>query len=328
MSSQPRLGIVGPMLGSHSGWVVSQGEIIAGLFAEEGYTVRQTSTVRNRLLRLVDTMRAILSWRHQVDVLIVMVFSGPAFGIADVASLLAHTMRIPLVLWLHGGNLPDFSERHPRWTRRVLQRSQAIVSPSDYLAQVCEKLGLAVNVIPNVLDLEKYPYQLRRSVRPRLLWMRTFHPIYNPLLALEVVERLRHDYPDVMLTMAGQEKGLLGAVEQQVDEHGLTDCVQFAGFLNLTEKQKRFEEHDIFLNTNHIDNMPVSLLEAGACGLPIVATDVGGVSYLLEDGSTGLLVGEDDPDAMTQAVKRLLHQPETAERLSRGGRLLAEQSDW
>ncbi|UCC53057.1 MAG: glycosyltransferase family 4 protein, partial [Anaerolineaceae bacterium] len=87
-------------------------------------------------------------------------------------------------------------------------------------------------------------------------------------------------------------------------------------------------EHDIFLNTNHIDNMPVSLLEAGACGLPIVATEVGGVSYLLEDGSTGLLVGDDDPDAMTQAVRRLLHQPETAERLSRGGRLLAEQSDW
>ena len=98
-------------------------------------------------------------------------------------------------------------ERHPRWSRRVLARGQAIVAPSDYLARVCRQLGFPVSNIPNVLDLEQYPFRLRRMVQPHLLWMRTFHPIYNPLLALEVVEQLHHHYPDVVLTMAGQDKG-------------------------------------------------------------------------------------------------------------------------
>ncbi len=326
--SLPHLGFVGPMLGRHPGWVNSQGEIVARLFIEEGFAVWQTSSFRSRLLRLVDTVQSIVRWRNQIDVLIVMVFSGPAFGIVDIASLAAKILRIPLVFWLHGGNLPEFAQRHPRWTKRVLRRGQAIVSPSVFLAQLCENFGYPVTIIPNVLDIEKYPFKLRRKLQPRLLWMRTFHPIYNPLLALDVVEQLRREYPDVLLTMAGQEKGLLDAVKRHVIKRGLTKQVQFPGYLDLSEKQETFALHDIFLNTNHIDNMPVSLLEAAACGLPIVATEVGGVPYLLENESTGLLVGDNDAGAMVQAVTRLLNEPAVAERLSRNGRLLAEQSDW
>jgi glycosyltransferase involved in cell wall biosynthesis len=85
---------------------------------------------------------------------------------------------------------------------------------------------------------------------------------------------------------------------------------------------------DIFLNTTDVDNTPVSVLEAMACGMCVVSTDVGGLPYLLEDGRTALLVPPDDPLAMARAVRRLLERPELSEHLSRSARQAAEAFQW
>ena len=111
-------------------------------------------------------------------------------------------------------------------------------------------------------------------------------------------------------------------------ELNLADSVRFVGFLDLQGKQREFAEHDIFLNTNRVDNMPVSVMEAAAAGMPIVATAVGGVPYLLHDGETGLLTADNEPAAMANAVERILTQPELAGRLSQNARCRAEQLDW
>jgi glycosyltransferase involved in cell wall biosynthesis len=85
---------------------------------------------------------------------------------------------------------------------------------------------------------------------------------------------------------------------------------------------------DIFLNTTNIDNTPVSVLEAMACGLCVVSTNVGGIPYLLEHEHDALLVPPNDPQAMATAVHRLLNEPDLAERLSRNARQKAAQCDW
>ena len=74
--------------------------------------------------------------------------------------------------------------------------------------------------------------------------------------------------------------------------------------------------------------MPVSVLEAGAFGLPVVATAVGGIPHLLRDGQTGLLVPDGDATAMAEAVRRLLSEPGLAAALSANGRQLAESCGW
>src|SRR5262249_20350205 len=156
----------------------------------------------------------------------------------------------------------------------------------------------------------EYPYQHRQNIRPRLLWMRTFHEIYNPEMAVKVVAGLRQRGINATLTMAGQEKGRLASVQQLVADLGLVDQVRFVGFLDRCGKQREFAAHDLFLNTNHVDNMPVSVLEAAAFGLPIVATAVGGVPYLLKDKETALLIADDNAQAMTEAVIRLIQDSE------------------
>ncbi|MGH9013068.1 MAG: glycosyltransferase family 4 protein [Acidimicrobiia bacterium] len=287
-----------------------------------------TSRRVRRLPRLMDTVVALIRWRRRVDVLHVLVFSGLAFAMADLTATLGRMLGLPVVLHLHGGALPEFAVRHPRWVSRVLDRGDALVSPSRYLSSKLPVTRRGIAVIPNLISIDDYPFRLRGPVGPSLLWMRTFHPNYNPDLALEVLARLRTRHPATTLTMAGQEKGKLARVRARARELGLDAAARFVGFLDLAGKQREFARHDIFLNTNRVDNMPVSVLEAAAFGLPIVATEVGGIPYLLEHEHTALLVPNDDATAMACAIERLLAEPSLAQALSRNGRSLAEASAW
>lgn len=327
-ASRPTLCIVGPLLGRNPGWVTTPGEILADLFRGLGYPVLSVSSIPNRLLRLADIVQALVRHRNRIELALLQVYSGPSFAVEDIASRICRRFGIPVVMVLHGGAMPAFMARHPRWATRVLSRAEMLVAPSAFLARAVKERGLQVQVIPNLLELHKYPFRVRQRLEPRLLWMRTFHPIYNPAMAIRAFERIRRVHPEARLVMAGQEKGLGPAVRKMVGDLGLDEAVSFPGFLDGPAKAREGNAADIFLNTNHIDNMPVSVLEACAMGLPVVATAVGGVPDLLTDGQTGLLVGDDDWAAMAEAVDRLLHDEELAERLSRNGRRLAEASAW
>lgn len=324
--ASPTIGFVGPMLGRNEGWVTTQGELLADRFAAEGYTVLETSTRPGRIGRLVDTVRCLLRWRDQLDVVVLSVFSGPAFVMADVSSSVTSRLGVPTVMVLHGGNLPVHRDRFPRWTRRVLARADATVAPSSFLAAAFA--DHEVGIIPNLVDTELIPHRRRTTLRPRLLWMRTFHPVYHPELAVEALALVRRRHPDVRLTMAGQEKGSIEAVHAAVRARGVEDAVEVVGFLDEDGKRRAFEDHDLYLHTNRIDNTPVSLLEAAAAGLPIVGTAVGGVPDLVQDGEDALLVPSEDAAAMADAVDRVLTDPALAARLSDNGRRLAERSTW
>lgn len=330
-SIRPRICFVGPILGCNPGWVVSQSEVVGQLLANEGYTVRMTSHYIARLPRLIDILASLTAWRDEIDLVIVSVFGGRSFAISDAASGLCRSLGIPQIFFLHGGSLPDLVARRPDWVRRVMRRPAAIVAPSSYMIeQFGMHLGDAppIRVIPNIVDVAQYPYRHRPTVEPRLLWMRTFHEWYHPEMALDVLEDLRRTHPGATLTMAGQEKGLGESVRAEARRRGLAEVVRFPGFLGPADKVHEFDKHDIFLNTNRVDNMPVSILEAGAFGLPIVATAVGGVPHMLCDGETSLLVPDGDAAAMAQAIRRLLNEPELAAKLSTNGRRLAESCAW
>jgi glycosyltransferase involved in cell wall biosynthesis len=327
-SSFPKLCFVGPTIGHARNHITTQGYVLSGLFSAAGYKTLAVSKSLNRYVRLAEIGATLFRRRHHIDIALIEVYSGKAFVVADVASAISRRMGYKTILTLHGGNLPAFIQRFPNWTRRVLRRADALVAPSEYLADAVKPSGRAASIIPNVINLSDYPYRRREKVMPRLLWMRSFHPLYNPALALKVAAGLRADYPDAALVMGGQDKGLETKMQSLARELGIADAVRFPGFLDKSGKAREGSTADIYLNTSRIDNMPVAILEAGAMGLPVVATRVGGLPHLLEDSDTGLLVPDDDAPAMIDAIRRLLNEPKLAERLSTNGRALAERAAW
>ena len=325
---QPRILFTGPMMGVHPGWVSSPAEELAPRLVLRGYTCSLTSSLLNRYSRSANILIKIARMHKQVDILCMQVYGGPSFIVEDLTSLLARYLKLRIVMVLHGGEIPEFIRRYPRWGRSVLSRAHRIVTPSRFLSDAISAYGLFATIIPNAITLENYSFKIRNKINPHLLWMRTFHEIYNPLMAVNVLDQLILEYPEAILTMAGQEKGCLNEVKMNVHEKGLDSHVRFAGFLNAQGKKAEFQFSDIFINTNRVDNMPISLVEAFASGIPIVATAVGGVPYMIKDGENGLLVPNEDSTAMVIAIKRVLEEPGFAKHLSKFARKSGERHDW
>src|SRR5919106_57676 len=326
--SRPRLCFVGPMIGRNPGYLHTPGEILSDKFLESGFPVISISAFSNRYWRLADIVHTLIQRRHSIDIMMLQVYGERSFVVEDIASRLGRRFRHRIVMFLHGGTLPRFFARFPRWTRRVLARADALVTPSEFLARAVRDYGYRAKVIPNVLDLSQYPYRHRCKPNPHLFWMRAFHHWDNPLMAIRVLAAVRSRIEGATLVMAGQDKGLEFQALQLARKLGVDGAVRFTGFLDATRKIIEADAADVFLNTNNVDNMPVSILEACAMGLPVVATRVGGISDLLKDEETGLLVPNDDSDAMATAICRLFQEPGLAERLSANGRQLAERCSW
>jgi glycosyltransferase involved in cell wall biosynthesis len=316
------------MTGRNPGLATTQGEILADKFSELGYSTVSVSGSSNRYVRLADIILTLIRRRREIDVQCLQVYGGRSFVVEDIASLLGTRLGHRIVMLLHGGAMPEFMTRFPNWSCRVLSRAHAIVTPSAYLSKAIEKFGFRGRTIPNFIDCYKYPYRYRTSLSPHLIWMRAFHSIYNPEMALQVLSLVQRVFPSAKLTLAGPDKGSLMAMRRLAKELGVDEAVRFPGFLNMEAKIREGGANDIYLNTNKIDNMPVSVLEMGAMGLPVVTTAVGGIPDFLVNCETGLLVPDNDDEAMAKAVKRLLDDPELAGRLSASGRRLAERFSW
>jgi glycosyltransferase involved in cell wall biosynthesis len=212
----------------------------------------------------------------------------------------------------------------------MLEGADAGTAPSEFLAREMNGFRDDIRVIPNGLEARSSPYRVREQITPNLIWLRAFHEIYEPITAVDVVARVMRQFPDVTLKMIGPDKGdgSPAAVRSAVSHLGLEGTVETEGAVPKSEVPVRLDRADIFLNTSRIDNAPVTLVEAMACGLPVVTTDAGGIPELVRHEHDALLAPVGDADALADQVRRVLTEPGLAAHLSRNGRESAAQHDW
>lgn len=325
---RPRVLIVGIHLGPDVG-SVSVGQGLAARLRDRGFVLHLTSQRHSRVLRVIDMLVTVWFTRSRYDVALVDVFSGAAFRWAEWVTRLLGAIGKPFALTLRGGNLPEFTRRQPHRVKRLLANATAVTSPSNYLAEAMRSLRRDINVIPNSLAVETYSYRLRDRPKARLVWLRTFHKIYDPVLAVRVLARVASHETDAHLTMIGPDKdGSLAEVREEAKRLGVLDRILFTGGIPKSAVPGHLASGDIFLNTTTIDNTPVSVLEAMASGLVVVSTEVGGIPYVIENDHDGMLVPAGDADAMADAVRRLLTEQGLAARLSHNARAKAEMFSW
>ena len=295
-----------------------------------GWKVEVTSQYRTRVLRLADMLWSIYSKRDNYSHAVVDVFSGPSFLWAELSTLLLNRINQPVILSLRGGSLPDFVRRHPNRVKKVFSAAAALVAPSAYLSDQLKPVRDDIQVIPNPIDTHAYPFRQRTNIKPNLVWLRAFHEIYNPSLAPRMLKVLLQDWPDAHLTMVGPDKGdgSLQRMCQLASQLGVRGHITITGGVPRQEVPTCLDQADIFINTTNVDNTPVSLIEAMACGLCVVSTNVGGIPYLVKHEQDVLLVPPDDPQAMAGAVQKVLMSPALAGQVSSNGRINAERFDW
>ena len=225
----------------------------------------------------------------------------------------------------HSGECRDHLRRS-YIARRVLKGTDRLVVPSGYLVDVLGEFGLAAQAIPNIVDVSQFSFRVRRPLRPHLVCTRGFHPYYCVDLVVRAFAEVQKTFPDARLDLVGGgplEKDIRNLVRKMK----LTG-VDFKGVATRGEIGRFYDEADIFINASRLDNMPVSVLEAFASGMPVVSTEPEGMRYLVDHGRTGLLSAPGDATALAQNVIRVLQDAELADRLVSNARQEFQRYSW
>lgn len=241
------------------------------------------------------------------------------------ATLLGRWLRVPVTLTLRGTEARH--ARDPalaRKLRQALQQASRVFAVSDSLRQVAIGLGIPpekVRVVGNGVDLDKFSPLPRAEARRRLGL-----PLDAPVLitvgglverkgfhrVIELLPALRQRHPGLTYIVVGgpsPEGDMTLQLRQQSAALGLHDAVRFLGPLPPEDLRLPLSAADVFVLATRNEGWANVLLEAMACGLPVVATDVGGNAEVVCEAPLGLVVPFGDPEALRQALDKALCTP-------------------
>jgi glycosyltransferase involved in cell wall biosynthesis len=224
---------------------------------------------------------------------------------------------------LHGSQLHIFFSRQPAWRKRII-RSQlesclTVLVLSKRWRQFVQEIAPKANVIelPNYVRVPAYPHHISPQSSGCVFFFSgqvgERKGVFDLLPAFR--DALRSS-SDIRLRIAGD--GELQKAALMTRELGLDDCVTFLGWLTAPDIQRELEAADVFLLPSHNEGLPMSLLEAMACGLPVVSTRVGGIPELVTDGVDGLLIEAGNVEALTRCILLLANEPSIRARLGEG----------
>jgi glycosyltransferase involved in cell wall biosynthesis len=270
-------------------------------------------TIANSLLFLTHLGKAL---RHCDVVYFLSGFFNFFFWITLPAIILIKIRGKKIILNARGGGAQAFFKRWKWIVKPVIQRCEMVTTPSGFLQDIFkEQLGMMPVVIPNIADFKQFRFKKRTVLEPRLIITRSLEDIYNVACAIQAFKILHDQYPQGRLSVVG-DGTLRAGLEKLTRDLGLTDAVTFHGRVSHDQIQDLYEKNDIFINSSNVDNLPGTILEAFACGLPVVSTNAGGIPYMVDHGRTGLLVEKNDHAALARQTALLLEDRELADRLT------------
>ena len=264
---------------------------------------------------------------RRADLVHVFSASYSSFLLAPTpAIIIARLLRRPVLLNYHSGEAPDHL-KGSAFARTVMKSWVDLnVVPSPFLRDVLASFGIHARVVLNTIDLQQFAYRVRDPLRPRLLSTRNFEPLYNVPCTLKAFARVQRQYPEATLTLVGAGSQD-AALRQLAVTLGLRH-ITFLGPVPPSEMPRHYADADIYVQTPSIDNMPLSVLEAFASGLPVVSTGIGGVPAILTHGVHGLLVPDNDDAAAADAVTKLLEDAAFARQLAAAGHASCATYAW
>ena len=237
---------------------------------------------------------------------------------------------LPVVTTLHGtditliGQDPSFAPV-VTWS---INESDGVTAVSDYLRQETYDhfaVDNGIEVIPNFIDTDRFHRQNKEHFKQALcpngekviVHVSNFRPVKNTKQVVEIFHRVQNGHSDVKLLLVGDGPERV-PTERKARELGVYDDIRFLG------KQDPIEEilsiADIFLMPSQTETFGLAALEAMACRVPTVVSDVGGLPELVNDEETGYLCAVNDVDAFTERTRALLEDEDLHERMAEAAR--------
>jgi len=264
-------------------------------------SIKYVRTLTTSILYCLNLLREV----RKYDVIHIFSASYLSFLIAPTPAIVVSKLYgKKIVLNYHSGEAEDHLRRWRHSTIPILNLTDAIVVPSEYLVRVFAAFGLETIAIFNIIELDQFVFRERDRLRPVFLSNRNLEVHYGVDCVLRAFALVQQHIPKAVLTVVG-DGSQRQALETLATELNLKQT-SFTGRVEHEEIHRHYADSDVFLNASRIDNQPLSILEAFACGLPVVTTNAGGIPDIVTDGETGFVVDVDDHHALAQCAIKLL----------------------
>ena len=247
-----------------------------------------------------------------------LISTFPAYGVAKM-------FGTKTVIHYHS----PFLESHLREShlaRTVLKNASCTAVPSAYLQGVLHNFQIPAKVIPNVMDLQRPRDSKSRPAEQFLLCTRNLESRYGIDIVLRAFAQVQREFPDAQLCLVGTgpEEGSLRRLIAELNLHR----VEMRGRVVHDEIVLLYQRNGLFVNASRADNMPVSIMEAFASGMPVISTNAGGISLMVEHEQTGLLCDTEDWRSLAANIIRLLRDTSLAARLAENAYRQSESYTW
>lgn len=260
---------------------------------------------------------------------VIHIFSASYFSFVlapTPAVLIAKLFGKKTILNYRSGECEDHLRRWRKTAIPTIKLFDSVITPSNYLVDVFAKFGIKAVSISNFVDTEKFIFRERKFLRPVFLSNRNFEPLYNVACILRA-------FALIQKRCAGAKLIVVGDGSEKENFHKLAaelnlKNVEFTGAIAPSEMPQMYDAADIYLNSPNIDNMPGSVIESFAAGLPVISTNVGGIPYIVTNGETGILVEVDDHEKLADEAVKILEDEQTAQKIIAKARAECVKYSW
>lgn len=305
-----------------------QGGKLFTVLKQEGYTIYKKSKFKNKLLRPLDIAFFMLLHRKKFDVVVIQVASYKAFLINALTLFLAKWLYKKTISIIRGGAFTEFYDKYPRFAHQMLNKSTVIISPSKFIRNFLIEKELNVQYVPNFIDVNKFNYLWKPTTSINILWVRAFHDIYKPELAIKAIHQLKKNFPDIKLTMVGPDLGKLNFCQNLIKSLQLTDQITITGPIDNNLLNTFYSSHTIYLSTTTYESFGVALVEAACSGIPIITSKVGEIPLNWVHNEELVMYEDNNLQDLVSKMKSLIDDADFQIKLSLKARKKAEIFDW
>lgn len=238
---------------------------------------------------------------------------------------------IPLVVYFHGYDVTRkaVTDKYAAQYKQLFTEAAALISVSQPLSDRLIALGADADKIiynPCGVSSARFPFNDISDSEPVLLSVGRFADTKNPQATIKAFANALEQVPDAQLRMAGNGTEY-DACNNLIHKLGIRNSVKLLGVLQHNEvyaemkAARAFVQHSVTTVNGETEGSPVAIMEAGAAGLPVVATRHGGIPAIVKHGETGLLVDEHDIDGMADAMVALLKDVDKATTMGKAAHL-------
>lgn len=299
------------------------------IYKENGFYVHRISWSK---IRVIGVLSFLLKFFLEIRTIKPDIVQVQDLEMGVAAWLPRKILKIPYIIWGRGDDVYEQSRLDRIRTRPILQNADAILALTENMRTKLKNIcNTEIYVIPNGIELEEYNDEVmfpdRKANTKNILFVGRLRPVKGVQYLITAMKKIHEKMPDSRLILVGdgEERERLAALAIQL---GIQEYVQFVGIVPQEEVKTFMQNADVFVLPSLSEGFPNVILEAMACGLPVIASRVGGIPDIITNDTNGYLVDAKDTDDMANKILLLLSDDNLRKKFSDNNRDLVKKYDW